>query len=79
MLTAEEKKKEEKEPTVWKSCCLYTNKDAVLYLGQISVTVMVLIFSFYSIIYSDGECNTTAPYFSLISFLLGKLLSNAIS
>ena len=66
------------EPIVWNSCCLRTDKKAVVYLSQILFAFCVLAFSCMMLIQSDGDCEQSSPYFSLISFLMGKLLSSVV-
>ena len=68
---------EEKE-VMWKSCCLRTDRQAVVYLGQLSFSLSVLGISCAMLIIADGDCNKSSPYISLIAFLLGKLLSQVV-
>jgi hypothetical protein len=60
----------------WVSCCLTTDKQAVVYFGQLSFSFSVLIFCCTMLVLADGDCNKSSPYIGLISFLLGKLLSS---
>ena len=69
--------KEEVEVT-WKSCCLRTDRQAVVYLGQLSFSLSVLGISCAKLILADGDCSKSSPYISLIAFLLGKLLSQVV-
>ena len=71
-----ENKQEEHE---WKSCCFTTDKNMVLYFGQISFAFAVLAFSAIMLVRAQGECNQSAPFINLISFLLGKLFSSVPS
>jgi len=66
------------EAVVWNSCCLRTDKRAVVYLSQIGFAFCVLGFSCTMLVVSKGDCEQSSPYFSLISFLLGKLLSSVV-
>jgi hypothetical protein len=63
-------------PAVWSSCCLRTDRKAVIYLSQIAFAFSVLGFSCTMLVVSGGNCEQSSPYFSLISFLMGKLLSS---
>ena len=63
---------------VWQSCCLQTDRHAVAYFGQLSISMVILAFSFIMLIAADGECNKSSPYIGLISFLMGKLLSSVV-
>jgi len=60
----------------WVSCCLKTDRQAVVYFGQLSFSFSVLVFCAAMLVLADGDCNKSSPYIGLISFLLGKLLSS---
>jgi len=60
---------------MWNSCCLKTDRQAVVYFGQLSFSFAVLVFCGAMLVVADGDCNKSSPYIGLISFLLGKLLS----
>jgi hypothetical protein len=64
---------------MWKSCCFQLDKNFIAYVGQFIIIISVISFSFIMLIQSDGRCEESSPYFSLISFILGKLLSTIIS
>jgi hypothetical protein len=64
--------------TIWSSCCLRTDKTVVIYLSQLAFAFSVLGFSCTMLVASDGNCEQSSPYFSLISFLMGKLLSSVV-
>jgi hypothetical protein len=59
----------------WVSCCLETDRQAVVYFGQLFFSFSVLAFCCIQLYTADGDCNRSSPYIGLISFLLGKLLS----
>ena len=59
----------------WVSCCLETDRQAVIYFGQLFFSFSVLTFCCVMLYTADGDCNRSSPYIGLISFLLGKLLS----
>ena len=63
------------EKRIWKSCCLKTDKNAVVYLGQFVITLLILAFCAFQLAKSEFDCNKSSPYIGLISFILGKLLA----
>ena len=67
------------EPPEWRSCCLTVDKNAMMYLTQSLLSVMVLAFSASMLVYADGDCDKSSPYIGLISFILGKILSTVIT
>ena len=64
---------------VWRSCCFQLSPAGVAFGGQLTVTIIVLAISTLMLVKADGDCNKSAPYFSMISFMLGKILSSVIS
>lgn len=62
----------------WQSCCLRTDPHAIAYFGQLSISILILGFSFIMLIKADGSCEKSSPYVGLISFLMGKLLSSVV-
>jgi hypothetical protein len=74
---AQESKIEEK--TIWESCCLKTDKTAVIYLGQFTFSVMILTFCAFQLVKANGDCDKSSAYIGLISFLMGKMLSTVIT
>lgn len=66
------------QEVTWKSCCLRTDRQAVVYLGQLSFSLVVMGVSCTMLILAEGDCNRSSPYISLIAFLLGKLLSQVV-
>ena len=69
------RKQEDDSRLIWNSCCLKTDRQAVVYFGQLSFSFAVLAFSCGMLVIAEGDCNKSSPYIGLISFLLGKLLS----
>ena len=65
-------------PTTWQSCCLRTDRVAVIFLTQMCFSFIVLGFSGYMLAYSEYNCERSSPYLSLISFILGKLLTEVV-
>ena len=68
---------EEKE-VLWTSCCLKTDRQALVYFGQLSFSLTIVAISTAMLVLADGDCNKSSPYISLLSFLLGKLLSQVV-
>ena len=60
----------------WRSCCLETSPRAVVFISQMVFAFAVLAFSGVMLVIADGDCDRSAAYIGLISFLLGKLLSS---
>lgn len=74
-----EVKQEEEEAHTWQSCCLTVDKNMIVYISQMIFSLCVLLFCCFQLsIYSD-QCNIASPYYSMISFLMGKLLSNVLT
>ena len=68
-----------KKDDVWRSCCFDLSPAGVAYCGQFIVTMSVLGISTLMLIKADGNCEQSASYIGLISFVLGKILSSVIS
>ena len=66
------------EETTWKSCCLRSDRQLVVYLGQLSFSLTVMGICTTMLVIADGNCEKSSPYISLIAFLLGKLLSQVV-
>ena len=64
---------------VWESCCLRTDRHMIAYIGQFVFSMSVLAFCAIMIIRAQGDCNNVSPFVSIISFLMGKLLSSVVS
>ncbi len=74
-----EDQKEEVPSKVWKSCCLVVDRNMTVYLSQMTFATLILLFSCYQLVKYSDQCNIASPYYSLISFLMGKLLSNILT
>ena len=74
--TIDHPQQQEVEVRLWRSCCLETDKSAVVYIGQLVFSFTVLGFSAIMLMKANGDCEQSSPYIGLISFLLGKLLSS---
>ena len=64
---------------VWRSCCLVVDKNMIVYLSQMMFALLILLFSCFQLVKYSDQCNIASPYYSLISFLMGKLLSNILT
>ena len=62
---------------LWRSCCVEIDKQAVIYFAQITIGVAVLAFSAVQLLRSNFECNQSAPYLGLISFIIGTYVPRA--
>ena len=72
-----EQKSQPNTPTAtWRSCCIETDRQATVYIGQLVFAFSVLGFSAIMLVKAGGDCEQSSPYIGLISFLLGKLLSS---
>ena len=60
----------------YKSCCFDCDKELVLYIGKMTISMSVLGFSFLML---QNPANDVAFYTSTISLLLGHFLNNPIS
>ena len=60
----------------YKSCCFECDKEFVLYIGKMTISMSVLCFSFLML---QNPENDVAFYTSTISLLLGHFLNNPIS
>lgn len=70
---------EQEENKIWKSCCLVIDKNMVVYISQFIFSLSILGFSCFQLTKYSDQCNIASPYYSLISFLMGKLLSNILT
>ena len=65
------------EEVMWKSCCLRTGRQAVVFFGQLSYSLAVMGVCTTMLILADGDCNKSSPYISLIAFLLGQVIDSS--
>ena len=66
------------EEGLWRSCCLRTDRQAVVYLGQLIFSLSVLGICTMMLVLADGNCEKSSGYISMISFLAGRILSQVI-
>ncbi len=70
---------EKKEEKVWRSCCLELSPKCIVYTGQYSISIIVLGICTWMLIKAEGSCEQASAPYSIISFLLGKLLATVAS
>jgi hypothetical protein len=59
----------------YKSCCLTSDKRALQFFSQFTISVGVLLFSMYKLI-NSAECEETQVYIGLITMIIGIYLPN---
>jgi len=64
--------------TKWVSCCLETDRQAVVYLGQMGFAASLIGLCAVMLVRADGACEPSSPYISLLSFLAGKVLATVV-
>ena len=67
----------ENEQRVWKSCCILTDKDAVVYISTFSLIAGIAIFCCYQLTNLKG-CSDQQAYLSVLGMILGTLLPSPI-
>jgi hypothetical protein len=67
----------EKKPI--RSCCFLIDSHAMAYIGQMTVTIIVLGISSYFLYEANGNCEQSSPWIGLISFVLAKILTTVVS
>lgn len=60
----------------WTSCCIQTDRGAVVYLGQMCFAGALIALCAVMLVKANGDCSVSSPYISLLSFLAGKILSS---
>ena len=69
----EEKRVEiERKRDDWYICCSHSSASLIKFTVQITICLLILIFSFYQIIRNQKDDNSM--YFSLISIILGYII-----
>ncbi len=64
---------------IWQSCCLRTDRAAIVYLGQMVFSGALIALCSVMLFEADGDCSKSSPYISLLSFLAGKVLASIVS
>ena len=57
----------------WKSCCIKSDQDAVVYFSQLTIALIVMIFCLYMLLHSDS-CERDSLYSGVLSLILGCYL-----
>ena len=63
----------------WVSCCVETDRQAVVYIGQMIFSAGLITLCAVMLVRADGSCDKSSPYISLLSFLAGKVLATVVS
>ena len=63
----------------WVSCCVETDRQAVVYIGQMAFAAGIVTLCAIMLVRADGNCDKSSPYISLLSFLAGKVLATVVS
>tara|TARA_R110000772_G_C13222865_1_gene432015 strand:+ start:498 stop:806 length:309 start_codon:yes stop_codon:yes gene_type:complete len=64
--------------TTWRSGCITTDKNAVIYFGQLFFSTILVCLCSVMLIRADGDCSASSSYINILSFLAGKLLSTVV-
>jgi hypothetical protein len=62
----------------WVSCCVETDRQAVVYIGQMVFSASLIGLCAIMLVRADGDCSVSSPYISLLSFLAGKVLATVV-
>jgi len=76
MISPEEKKDDDR---TWKSCCFEMDRNFVAYFSQLLFSMTMLGFCSVMLVKHNGDCSQSSPYINILSFMLGKILSNVQS
>lgn len=58
---------------IWRSCCLYVDKHAMFFVVQVVVSMIIIIFSIYQLVYLE-DCHSQQMYSSLLTLVVGVFL-----
>ena len=59
----------------WNSCCLKTDRRAVIYFSSFSLSASVLVLCIYQLLTKD-DCNSNQLFLGLLTFILGVYFPN---
>jgi hypothetical protein len=59
----------------WNSCCLKTDRRAVIYFTSFSLSASVLVLCIYQLLTKD-DCNSNQLFLGLLTFILGVYFPN---
>ena len=65
------------EPRIWRSCCIESDREAVVYLTTFSLIFTTLGFCFHQLIVLH-ECNSQQAYLSILTLILGIVIPSPV-
>ena len=71
---AKDEDAKDEDVRTWKSCCLTTDRHAIVYFSQLGMSVGVLSFCFFQLIRSDFVCDRSGPYWSAVTLIIGGIM-----
>ena len=66
-------REKEREPRVWRSCCLHVDKSMCMYATQIGLIVGVMTFCIVQLL-RKPDCVSQTMYLSLLTLLVGLVI-----
>lgn len=63
----------EKYENTWESCCIKLDKRATLFFSQLSISLLVIVFSLYQLLHSS-TCEKDQLYSGILTLILGVYL-----
>ena len=64
---------EQKEKVTWRSCCLKTDPDAVIFFSQLTIALITIGFCIYQLSVSES-CERDSMYSGILSLVIGCYL-----
>ena len=64
---------EQKEKVTWRSCCLKTDPDAVIFFSQLTIALITIGFCIYQLSVSES-CERDSMYSCILSLVIGCYL-----
>lgn len=59
----------------WRSCCFSVDKNATVFISQLSVCIIVICFCMYQLLHSKS-CEKDSLYSGLLTLILGIIIPN---
>ena len=59
----------------WRSCCFSVDKNATVFISQLSVCILVISFCMYQLLHSKS-CEKDSLYSGLLTLILGIIIPN---
>ena len=69
----EELEKQKLAENTWRSCCLKTDRRAVIYFSQFGLSASVVILCIYQLL-TKNDCNSNQLFLGLLTLILGVYL-----